>query len=187
MERAQTIINVATEKSITSNLLVGAVGGLVGYFIGNSIVYQAAYVPTSKDNFFEDYKDFIQGTAGNVVNNVFGFLLGDWQWYLFAAGIGAVNDLVAAKLTDTTVFPIAFAAVGGFGLAAFNSSVVNPPAYPRGVDPEACADGDARGCTIYKDGKRDGWASAGESAKQNWQYWAMGPFGIAYWGYKSLS
>jgi hypothetical protein len=80
-----------------------------------------------------------------------------------------------------------FGVVGGFATSAANSAFINPPAYPRGVDPQACANGDARGCAVYVNGELDRWGSLAESAKQNWQYWAMGPIGIAYWGWKSFS
>lgn len=184
---ATAAVTAVTGNDTISNLLVGAVGGVAGYFISNSIVYQATYVSTSGTNVIEDYKDLIQSTFGNVADNVAGLLTGDLTWYLGAAGIGIVNKYATEAIFGGDFFPLIAAVAGGFGLSAVNNLIFNPPAPPQGVNAQKCADGNFTGCAVYKDGKYDAWASVQETLKQNWQYPAMGPIGMLYVGWKTFS
>ena len=183
---ATAAVTAVTGNDTISNLLVGAVGGVAGYFISNSIVYQATYVSTSGTNIIEDYKDLIQSTFGNVADNVAGLLTGDLTWYLGAAGIGIINKYTTEAIFGGDFFPLITAVAGGFGLSAVNNLIFNPPTPAQGVNAQSCADGDLKGCAVYKDGKSDGLAGAQESVKQNWQYFAMGPIGIGYVAWKTF-
>lgn len=183
---ATAVVAAVGSDDTLTKLAVGAIGGVAGYFIANSIVYQATYVATSGSNIFEDYKDTIQATVGNVVDNVAGLLSGDLVWYGGAAGIGIANNFFTSALFGGQIFPMVSSVVGGFGLSAINNLYFNPPTPAQGVNAQQCADGDLKGCAVYKNGQYDGLAGAQESVKQNWQYMAMGPIGIGYLAYKTF-
>jgi hypothetical protein len=176
-------VTLLQSDSLLTKILLGAIGGSAGYFVGQTLVSQATSVPASGNDIIQDWKNFMDSTLGVGVDFLGDLVTGGLLWYLGAAGGGALADVVVAGLFGGQVFPVVAAFGSGLGLSAVNNLLINPPYDQTKMNNvQACANAKACGCIDNSSSSQ----TAKNIASNQWAYFTN-PFTMAYWTYQQVN